>query len=232
MNNKVRQRPGGGCRQWICGVSILLAALGCSAEPDEVQPGSCQLSCSQPRVAAGEFEIVPLVPEGEEAISVVCEAPFVTNNAAILPVEGPVQVKYQVYELLPSFGKRPIDPREDPVESGGGAGGAEGEAAPPQALMERVPRSGISFEPMTWGGLAVDKTNPEHQNGDGTVSSYKYRGVVTPRSEWCSDSCGVMTYEFWPVCVAGKENAISASISAGAAFVRRSYRFTFTNTID
>lgn len=199
------------------------AAGACSVETDSEVRGSCSLSCTEPKVPAGEYEVVPLMPDDSTDIELFCTAPFRAENNSILPYNKPLQVKYYIYELVPPFGKRPLDPREDP----------DGAAAPNDeddvpGLMERVPKSGVGFEPVIFGAMATEKTNPEHYDGS-TVSSGKFDGVVTPKNEWCSDTCGVMTYEFWPVCIEGSDNSIVAGLAAGGAFVKKNWKFTITN---
>lgn len=211
---------------WLIFVAAMsLSVWGCAVEPDSELRGTCSLSCSGAKVPGGEFVLEPLLEDAVE-VSLACDADFRAQNTSILPYNKPLQVKYYIYELVPNFGGRPVDPRDDPP-------GVEKPQNPSVAEnpVERVPRAGIGFEPMVFGAMATEKTNPELYDGE-KVSSGKFDGVVTPRGEWCSDSCGVMTYEFWPTCLEGKENPITATIVAAGAKVRKSFKFTLTNDSD
>jgi hypothetical protein len=59
---------------------------------------------------------------------------------------------------------------------------------------------GVAFQPVVYGRMSAARTNDEHKDGANGATPWKFAGIVTPSSEWCSDSCGVMTYEFWPSC--------------------------------
>lgn len=203
---------------------VLAATAACAVDTDSQTRGSCKLSCSAPKVGAGEYEIVPLAPEGSNEVGLFCSAAFQAENKNILPYNKPLQVKYSIYELVPAFGRNSLDPREDPPSN-------SAESAKAQApLVERIPKGGIGFEPLLFGLMATENTNPALLNQDGnSVSSGKFDGVVTPQSEWCSDTCGVMTYEFWPVCIAGKDNQVTAGLVAGAAMLKSSWKFTISN---
>ncbi len=59
------------------------------------------------------------------------------------------------------------------------------------SIISKRPVPNISIEPMVNGAMAdIDngETNPA------------YRGIRTPRSNWCTDACGVATMEIVPVC--------------------------------
>lgn len=55
----------------------------------------------------------------------------------------------------------------------------------------RTPVPFASVNPIVYGDLApVGDPNPEAN----------YQGILTPKSDWCSDSCGVVTMQLLPVC--------------------------------
>jgi hypothetical protein len=57
----------------------------------------------------------------------------------------------------------------------------------------------------------------------------KYRGVVTPKDNWCSDACGVMTVEVAPACPAlGGENTVQIGATTGAVSSSTMYEITLT----
>lgn len=211
---------------FFAGLSLVLAGtMACAVDSDSQMRGSCKLSCSAPKVAAGEYEIVPLAAEDNTEVELFCSAAFKTENKKILPYNKPLQVKYYIYELVPAFGKQSVDPREDPP----GQAANNANTVPP--LVERVPKSGIGFEPLLFGAMATENTNSSLLNqGRDTVSSGKFDGVVTPPEEWCSDTCGIMTYEFWPVCIEGADNQVVASLAAGGALLKKAWKFTISNS--
>lgn len=65
----------------------------------------------------------------------------------------------------------------------------------------------ISIVPNVFGVLAdIDDPNPE----------LIYRGILTPKSNWCSDTCGVVTVEILPYCPkTGTSNKIVVSVHSG-----------------
>lgn len=212
-------------------------ASGCAAEPESQANGSCSLSCSQPRVGSAAYKLRMLTPA---AVQLSCLAEF--NGQTLAPASGPVQVKFQLYELVPKgFPEEPASTgNQGPFPPGGdntqgaenfaGMGLASGAAMLQEAkgdnpeengdqpYVREVPRGGIGFEPMLYGSLSVAKTNDEFKTGPDSVSSFKFAGVVTSSSEWCSDSCGVITYEFWPDCRQGADTTVTAGVAvAGGA---------------
>lgn len=205
--------------EWAFLVTAGLAFTGCSADTEPESPGSCSLNCSQKRAPAGEYLVAPYFsdPAGDEVtdaeLEYTCPSPPQGQFAADLP--APFRVLYRVYEKIAGFGGKPKGENDTSVN-----------------LADFVPRGGIGFEPFIIGGVSTPKTNEEHRNADGTVTPAKFTGIVTPRSEWCSDSCGVMTYELWGVCVAGKENPITASVISGAARVKGFYKILVKNEED
>lgn len=244
--------------RWI-GVLALAGVLtsGCAAEPESQANGSCSLSCSQPRVGSAQYRVRAFMPVGE-TINVQCLADF--NGQTLAPASGPVQVKFQVFELVPkSFPEEPAstgnqgpfppnadgtegDPAPNFLTGASLAGGAamlqEGskgdnpEENGDQPYLREVPRGGVGFEPILYGGLSVAKTNDEFKTGPDSVSSFKFAGVVTSSSEWCSDSCGIITYEFWPDCRQGGSNAVTAGVAvAGGGGISQQpiTEFSFNN---
>lgn len=214
----------------------LLGLLACAAEPESGSNGTCSLSCSQPRVGSSTFKFKPLTPA---EVNLSCVADF--KGQTLAPANGPVQVRYQIYEEVPS--SFPTDPASDgnqgPDAPGGGGGGgvtltqdgggAQGNGDRPYVSQE--PRGGIGFEPFLYGLLSVKNSNEEFKSGPDSVSSFKYAGVVTSSSEWCSDSCGVVTYEFWPDCKQDATHEIQAGIavSGGATSDAPPVKFTVAN---
>ncbi len=192
---------------------------GCSADPESDSLGSCSLSCSGARVGSADFTVRPLFQE--TSIDIACVADFVAAKSRLVPLNGPVLVKYQVVSNTSIFTGGGIP--------GKGSGSGSG-ATLTEAETREIPRSGIGFEPYVAGILDIGKTNPEHLNKNGTVTPFKFGGIVTPSTEWCSDSCGVITYEVWPDCVEGVTNKVVAGVIVGGAKPPPSYKITVSNS--
>lgn len=68
----------------------------------------------------------------------------------------------------------------------------------------------ISIEPLLVGGRA------NVQNGE---TNPAYQGIMTPRSNWCSDSCGVVSLDTVPTCPPpGMNTEYSVKVHSGALF--------------
>lgn len=81
------------------------------------------------------------------------------------------------------------------------------------------PRKRVGFEPVIHGELEPDETDEENQDPDKSTATEivpaKYIGIVTPRSQWCSDACGVATLEVWPKCYPSATE-VSVRLHSGA----------------
>jgi hypothetical protein len=83
------------------------------------------------------------------------------------------------------------------------------------------PRPNISFEPYITGQFDADKTNDDNaektvKDGVTTVTPFRNSGIVTPKGEWCTDSCGVAVVEVWPLCLNGADNNITVQLHSGS----------------
>ena len=98
---------------------------------------------------------------------------------------------------------------------------------------EALPVPNISFNPIINGNMVASHTNGENVTAypagsvlpDGTTHKvtmyypYQYIGIVTPKSNWCSDSCGVISLDVWPYCpVGGSSNNLTIQVGSGAKF--------------
>ena len=182
----------------LVGLTVFAATSGvftaCSAEADVDSPGACTISCSGHPVGASNYTITPI---GSTAGGLTCAD---TNK----PLERGVTVRFRVTETITLGGTG--------ASSGGGSTGGLSLDVAPETMT--VPRAGVSFEPVVTGDLSAEKTNDEHVS-DATnhiITPSKFIGITTPSSQWCSDSCGVMTYEVWPICAT---NTVTAGILAG-----------------
>ncbi len=82
------------------------------------------------------------------------------------------------------------------------------------------PVPSLSIDPIV-NGLRSEL--PEHNpnvviNGD-TFTPARYKGIVTPKSNWCSDSCGIVTLEVFPRCPPpGTTSEVGIQIHTGALY--------------
>ncbi len=88
-----------------------------------------------------------------------------------------------------------------PIDRIGGAGGSA-----------EVERSGIAFNVDFGGDPRFIDTTPA-----GNTDEPGHLGVITPQSEWCSDSCGLATVEVSGTCSADKDIDYSLILNSGAA---------------
>jgi hypothetical protein len=185
-------------------------AFGCGSQSsDESQPGSCKLECSDRKVPSSSFKLEPLF----NIESLTCREAADGVPYAL----DPIVVRYRVYEPLsgnPGTPGRAVDPENclDRDERPNG----------PYGPCERM-IGGVGFEPWIIGAAALSATNDEHLNPAKTIASpAKFEGIVTSRSEWCSDTCGIMTYEVSPMCLAG---GFTAGILSGGIKMQESFSF-------
>ena len=179
-------------------IGLLLTLASCSAQPEGGNTGSCKLSCSGSRIGGAEFKVVAL----QKGIDLSCIGDFSAKSEVAL--NAPITVHYKISQEVVSTFPAPG------AAAGGGAATGSANTNP-----KTLPAAGIGFEPVIFGSMAFDKTVDDFKGSDGNVTPAKFRGVVTPPSEWCSDSCGVMTFEFWPNCVKGGQK-VTTSVLTGA----------------
>ncbi|MBM4252075.1 MAG: hypothetical protein FJ146_08900 [Deltaproteobacteria bacterium] len=180
----------------------LVNLVACSAKPENAPSGSCSLSCSGARVAAAEFQLEALTPP---AFTLACKNPGD-------PLTAPLTIRYRVSQRpTTNFNQKR---GENADAAAGGAGGAATIPTEPQVnAVPTVPVGAVGFDPIVYGDMAFSKTAGEFKNANNEVNPVRYAGVVTPPSEWCSDSCGIMTYEIWPNCA---EGSVTTGVQAGA----------------
>ena len=180
----------------------LAPLLGCAAQGESEQPGTCTLSCGGSRLGTVEFVAESITPAAGGGLF-FCAADFA--GGAVEPAQGPITYRFQVFDIIDNIVNP--DDEQNLLQT----------VDPDDPLRSRLPKAGIAFEPvLSRGAVAAEKTNEEHQNGDDTISPFKYAGIVTPKAEWCTDSCGVATFEVWPLCFQGSDNTVSFSIISGA----------------
>lgn len=183
-------------------VTFALLTVGCAGAIDAESPGLCELKCSDPVPMPAEAKIRLLLDNNTFAVS--CQGVIVPDGKASAPALGPLTIPFIVEK---PFG--PIDRKSN--ENGKFGGGV--------TVGESVPVGNIAFEPVLLSGvLAIEKTNVENGTAVGDNEAwdpYQYTGVVTPKSEWCTDSCGGGTMMFWPTCYANETNTSTVYVRAG-----------------
>lgn len=121
------------------------------------------------------------------------EAIFCTPSLAEQPMPEPLLVQFSVTDVA-----------NDPIRGG-----------------ERIiPLPSVSFEPLVNGARSpLQEHNPNVEINNGVFTPVRYKGILTPISNWCTDTCGIAAVEVVPVCPAvGQSSSIAIGIHSGAAF--------------
>lgn len=87
--------------------------------------------------------------------------------------------------------------------------------------QQRVPLRNVSIEPIVFGLRSEEpQHNPNVEEIEaGVFSPARYKGIVTPSSNWCSDACGVVSLEIVPLCPAqGESNGVSVLVHSGPLY--------------
>lgn len=72
-----------------------------------------------------------------------------------------------------------------------GKGGAEGHAGGEEG---GIVRQSISYRPVFNG--SYDPSRNDHEEAE-------YKGIATPKEQWCSSTCGIAKINLWPQCEEG-----------------------------
>ena len=172
-------------------ISMCVLLLNSCSNKSE-SPGLCSLNCDNAIIAPIEGRLIPLV----SSYNYSCGA-----GQGGQPVSDPVLIKYlAVYQEASGQGQEAAATTNDLISA------------------SRMPLASLSFEPVIFGQRS---SAPEHNpnveiNGD-IITPAKYKGVLTPRDNWCTDTCGVASVEVVPLCPpAGESSELSDSIQSGA----------------
>ena len=166
--------------------------VGCAVQGEKETPGQCKISCSGAKAGAYEFVLTPM--QGD--INFDC-GKYYAEGETWRTLGTDVVLKFsltnEVSDVALDSGKF--------VET-----------------KKKVPVGNIKFTPQILGVMDADFTDPE--NGK-KVDSFQtdpsgYAGIRTPKSEWCTDSCGVATLKIRPVCVRGGVNEVTVDLKTGA----------------
>ncbi len=87
-------------------------------------------------------------------------------------------------------------------------------------IERSTPIPNVSVEPIVNGlmsGLA--EHNPNVVIDGSTYTPARYKGIITPKDNWCSDTCGVTIMEVFAVCPPpGEVSNVNMKIHSGALF--------------
>jgi hypothetical protein len=192
--------------------AIAVALSACSAEDDPTTPGLCALQCGGAKIAGAEmrFRLTSQTTIHANGSCSGVDIPAGQNSEKAL---GPV-----TYTWVAEMHRKldyviPIDPDAKKKQE-------EQAQSNPTPGDLWTPVAGVTFEPIITSGLLSGKeTSTENGTFDGTTfTPYDHAGIVTPSSEWCTDSCGVATVRVWPECIAGSENIIHFVVHSGPVF--------------
>lgn len=168
----------------------LVAGLwSCAATPDSSESrGTCALQCSGSRIAGAEMRIRFLT----ENLQVSCAG--IADNQEYI---GSVPIRFVVE-----------NPQVDlPADNVPAVGTNNEEEATPFNPTQGQPVSGIGFEALVASGF-LGQQNPDDPR-------FKYKGILTPKDEWCTDTCGVGTIDILPLCKQ-VNNVVTILIKSGS----------------
>ena len=157
--------------------SCVLITLGflvsvCAGQPDSSSPGNCQLACGLAKIGASDMRVRFLA---KTPIVVSCQGIADGQNYI-----GTVPIRFVIERL-----KGPTLPAET-------VPGDAADSKPKPFEDVGIPTPGISFEPIIESGYL----GPDNPDDD----QFKYKGIVTGQTEWCTDSCGVGAIDLVPLC--------------------------------
>lgn len=170
---------------FACGITLQT----CAADPDlNESNGVCKLTCTGAKIASSNMNIRMQI-DGSVAVS--CHGLVNKSYYGTIPIRFIIE---KPATALPAAG----------VPAGKGTN----EEAVPTINTDTlgVPVGGISFEAVVVSGL-MGAENPEDDR-------YKYKGINTPITEWCTDSCGVGAIDITPLCTTSG-NAVSILVRSG-----------------
>lgn len=153
----------------------------------EGDPGQCPLKCSGSKI--GDALNMKVTPIN------VPEA-YTCVGAGGVPFERPVVLTFRVTNTVPAA---PYDGSLNTTKD--------------------LPVGGLSFLAQTSGGVFY-AAGTSTENGslvDDKWQPPEYTGIATPKKEWCTDACGILTVQVWPVCPpAGTKLNGTVNIRSGA----------------
>lgn len=181
-------------------ISFALLKISCAASSDldNGAPGVCPLNCGSSSLPSNDMRIRFLLPEG-----ITQATPFTLNCFDIANADYVNDVPIRFVVEKPRY---PLPASEPGTEVIGGQIPRTNVDSP-----DWVPVSGVAFQPLLLAGI-MDPLNQENQQLD------RYKGIVTPETEWCTDACGVGSLDIKPRCLSGAVNNISVGIISGSLY--------------
>ncbi len=198
----------------ISGLMLMLSffVTTCAAEKDAARPGMCALKCSNSVIGGGQTTF----PDPNVRIRLVTKLEGM-GCAVDKPTDeydfgGPVTLHFLAERKVTA--ERGEGLAESDVAAGGIYSPAQGWVSIPNMAIEPIVLGGILSIKETAQEFKV--TNPDTNEEE--VEPYEYVGVVTPKDQWCSDSCGVIALQIWPKCVGGITNNIALAVHSGSLY--------------
>lgn len=178
---------------------LIVFIFGCSAEPEKYN--QCTLSCGNAVLGATDFKVRAVIPK----ISVPCKA----SAKGGFYDETPMTLKFYIGNDYATTTKSATTAGTSTTETPTSNG------VKPK-MPDFTPISNLAFNPLIVGLLGITGSNTENGviSGD-SFTPVEYRGIVTPKSEWCTDSCGYATLVVTPRCVSDSSNETIVSIISG-----------------
>lgn len=174
-------------------ILLALSFSACAVQPDAGSEGKCNLDCSSTAIGSAAGIGIKTITNDYTLNCGVVTTPFSLGR--------PITVKFKIFN---EQGGDVFDP-----------GTTDGE------FNNEIPITNISFSPEILGArdacaTSTDVATVSGSAGNCTVDPFEYHGIVTPRAEWCSDSCGVASVEYVPVCLT-QSHEIATTLISGSA---------------
>ncbi|MEZ4742696.1 MAG: hypothetical protein R3B45_09645 [Bdellovibrionota bacterium] len=175
---------------------FILLLFSCSAEVDEENPGICDIRCDGASLGSASdmrFRILSPIED------IAC----IGNLAAgsIAEISTPVTIRMIAERPRKLIYNSPFGDN----------------ASSDYSAWQSV--GGISFQPVISGIMSPNRYNDENVTvaEDGAITPAEYVGITTPKSEWCTDTCGVATIQIWPACAGGGASIpVSIQLQSGS----------------
>ena len=151
--------------------------VSCAADPDSSlggYPGVCSLNCAGAKIASNDMRVRFLVKD----IKFTCGPPLTAGS--LFPVSVPIRFIVEK--------PRGSSPAESLIRNSNKP--STGDEAPDVW----TPVGGISFYPLGYG------EGKPYSAKEQAAARGRWSGIITPSSNWCTDTCGVGSVEIVPAC--------------------------------
>lgn len=200
-------------------LGLMIAVWACSVKEDGEVKGLCAIrtKCEQAVILPSDpsstgYSIEPLF--NIETIGLEC------SNGGWTATAWAALVQSQQEETLAAWQRsatgepqtlklKVLGPAEIATESSNGGGGGSDKKVPLSGIKVNVETSGHWFDD--------DRTHPDVKDMRSAKSKQYARGIGTSPQLWCSDSCGVITVDYYVYCPPpGTDDRVTIMISSGA----------------